>query len=249
MAKKVGYKEGLRASFNHIGGNNKEEEIEEKTAVQEEEKTVEPAPEKDSVVPKEEVKEEEPEKTTEDLINEIKASIPAMPIKKTFSEEVEEFESFYLIRSLITGKYLAVGLQSNEDRMVIEKMMSQHQGIKEIRAGLIDKNSLGIFEPEWGSGKLEIKSLQQSFKKIVDLQTSIEKEKSEFNSTLDKEGFIMNIDELGEGQKLSTYLPEKLKQYCTVRANSLGVRKGEIKWLITNLVNKDKQNHPEIKLL
>lgn len=207
----------------------------------------------------------EPEvKSVEDIKDEGDFSLPVADIveeKKTekskdelYEEAVKPYAGFAVIKSRKTKKITAIGLKKNEDESYISTLIEKHTDAlkdKNIDYAYLSKESLNIFRLEWEEGRLTIIPLEEGLSFAVKLDETVKKEKpvavdDDIEARLAAEGFVRDVDQLGECRKTSTFIPDDLLIYCSKRASSFRVFRGQQKWVICNLLARDRQAHPEL---
>ena len=164
--------------------------------------------------------------------------------KESFEDAVKTYNGgFYVIKTNASDTTFAVGLESVENKNVVEPLVFKIIENKDAFYSYLDRNAFSLFKGDYEKGKVKILSLNNGLQLIVGIDNVIKEEREkEING-----GFIKNIDEqYGRIRKVSTYIPEEFEIYCRRRAALSGVYKGQIKFVICNLINKDREKHLDL---
>lgn len=164
--------------------------------------------------------------------------------KESFEDAVKPYAGgFYVIKTNASDTTFAVGLESVENKNVVEPLVFKIIENKDAFYSYLDRNAFSLFKGDYEKGKVKILSLNNGLQLIVGIDNVIKEEREkEING-----GFIKNIDEqYGRIRKVSTYIPEEFEIYCRRRAALSGVYKGQIKFVICNLINKDREKHLDL---
>ena len=266
----------IRTSFNSLGANETEETktvSEEQLEKQLESSKTSVAKKDDEKENKEEISIEkiepkvsklvkEAEKVVEDEEDDIEVEVEeytdskeeekkesrALPVNNTVKESFEDAVKpyaggFYVIKTNASDTTFAVGLESVENKNVVEPLVFKIIENKDAFYSYLDRNAFALFKGDYEKGKVKILSLNNGLQLIVGIDNVIKEEREkELNG-----GFIKNIDEqYGRIRKVSTYIPEEFEIYCRRRAALSGVYKGQIKFVICNLINKDREKHLDL---
>ena len=165
-------------------------------------------------------------------------------VKESFEDAVKTYAGgFYVIKTNASDTTFAVGLESVENKNVVEPLVFKIIENKDAFYSYLDRNAFSLFKGDYEKGKVKILSLNNGLQLIVGIDNVIKEEREkEING-----GFIKNIDEqYGRIRKVSTYIPEEFEIYCRRRAALSGVYKGQIKFVICNLINKDREKHLDL---
>ena len=165
-------------------------------------------------------------------------------VKESFEDAVKPYAGgFYVIKTNASDTTFAVGLESVENKNVVEPLVFKIIENKDAFYSYLDRNAFALFKGDYEKGKVKILSLNNGLQLIVGIDNVIKEEREkELNG-----GFIKNIDEqYGRIRKVSTYIPEEFEIYCRRRAALSGVYKGQIKFVICNLINKDREKHLDL---
>lgn len=165
-------------------------------------------------------------------------------VKESFEDAVKPYAGgFYVIKTNASDTTFAVGLESVENKNVVEPLVFKIIENKDAFYSYLDRNAFALFKGDYEKGKVKILSLNNGLQLIVGIDNVIKEEREkEING-----GFIKNIDEqYGRIRKVSTYIPEEFEIYCRRRAALSGVYKGQIKFVICNLINKDREKHLDL---
>lgn len=165
-------------------------------------------------------------------------------VKESFEDAVKPYAGgFYVIKTNASDTTFAVGLESVENKNVVEPLVFKIIENKDAFYSYLDRNAFSLFKGDYEKGKVKILSLNNGLQLIVGIDNVIKEEREkEING-----GFIKNIDEqYGRIRKVSTYIPEEFEIYCRRRAALSGVYKGQIKFVICNLINKDREKHLDL---
>ena len=165
-------------------------------------------------------------------------------VKESFEDAVKPYNGgFYVIKTNASDTTFAVGLESVENKNVVEPLVFKIIENKDAFYSYLDRNAFSLFKGDYEKGKVKILSLNNGLQLIVGIDNVIKEEREkEING-----GFIKNIDEqYGRIRKVSTYIPEEFEIYCRRRAALSGVYKGQIKFVICNLINKDREKHLDL---
>lgn len=172
----------------------------------------------------------------------------ALPVNNTVKESFEDVirpyaGGFYVIKTNASDTTFAVGLESVENKNVVEPLVFKIIENKDAFYSYLDRDAFSLFKGDYEKGKVKILSLNNGLQLIVGIDNVIKEEREkELNG-----GFIKNIDEqYGRIRKVSTYIPEEFEIYCRRRAALSGVYKGQIKFVICNLINKDREKHLDL---
>ena len=258
--KKSNFADSIRSKFNSLGAVQEaavEKDVTE-AAVENEKKAVAvepvkteetpaPEPKEETVVPAEEPKKEETETKTEpEKANDINFFDDAI---------APNTEGFAVIKVRKTGNIIAVNLEKREEEEAILKLLENNTTAlkkKKVDYAYLPKESLKIFRQEWEEKKLTIVSFPEGLSCVVKLDDTVKeaetaKTASDIDERLKEEGFLRDIEQLGEPRRTSTVLPDDLIQYCSRRASTFKIYRGPQRWLITNLLYADREKHPELK--
>ena len=165
-------------------------------------------------------------------------------VKESFEDAVKPYNGgFYVIKTNASDTTFAVGLESVENKNGVEPLVLKITENKDAFYSYLDRNAFSLFKGDYEKGKVKILSLNNGLQLIVGIDNVIKEEREkEING-----GFIKNIDEqYGRIRKVSTYIPEEFEIYCRRRAALSGVYKGQIKFVICNLINKDREKHLDL---
>lgn len=175
-------------------------------------------------------------------------------LEELFHEAIDSYIGFSVIKSRKTNKITAIGLKRKEDESYITSLIEKHSDAlrdKSIDYAYLPKESLAIFLHDWEVKKMAIIPLEEGLSFAVKLDETVKKEKplnedASIDERLAAEGFVRDVDQLGECRKTSTFIPDDLLIYCSKRASSFRIFKGQQKWVICNLLAKDRAEHPEL---
>lgn len=176
-------------------------------------------------------------------------------LEELFHEAIDSYIGFSVIKSRKTNKITAIGLKRKEDESYITSLIEKHSDAfrdKSIDYAYLPKESLSIFLHDWEVKKMAIIPLEEGLSFAVKLDETVKKEKplnedASIDERLAAEGFVRDVDQLGECRKTSTFIPDDLLIYCSKRASSFRIFRGQQKWVICNLLARDREAHPELK--
>lgn len=175
--------------------------------------------------------------------------------EELFKEAIEPYVGFSVIKSRKTNKITAIGLKKREDEGYIVSLIEKHSDAlkdKSIDYAFLPKESLSIFFHDWEIKKMTVIPLEEGLSFAVKLDETVKKEKplsedASIDERLAAEGFVRDVDQLGECRKTSTFIPDDLLIYCSKRASSFKIFRGQQKWVICNLLARDRDSHPELR--
>lgn len=164
--------------------------------------------------------------------------------KESFEDAVKPYNGgFYVIKTSVSDTTFAVGLETPENKSIVEPLVFKIIENKDAYYSYLDKNAFSLFKGDYEKGKVKILSLNNGLQLIVGIDNVVKEEREKENNG----GFVKNIDDqFTRIRKVSTYIPEEFEIYCRRRAAISGVYKGQIKFVICNLINKDREKHPDL---
>lgn len=176
--------------------------------------------------------------------NTAKAPEPVNALEeKTFEDEIEAYNGgFYVIKTSASNKAFAIGLENVENKNLVEPLIVKLIENKDVYYAYMTKDAFGLFKGDWKRKNVQILSLNEGLQIIVNINNILEEERKKESG----DNFIKDIDSLGRTRKISTYIQDDLELYCRKRAASCGVYKGQLKFVICNLIIQDKEKHPEL---